>query len=319
MPPKLKTALDDIVQVVNLIKARPLNSRLFHMICEDMGSVHIQLLLHAEVRWLSRGKVLTSVFELRNEIGLYFSTNCDKTGNAKKHADHFNDFEWLSMVAYLADIFSALNSLNLSLQGGNDVNIFSVENKIEAMLKKLELWANRSLQNNYDHFPTLSSFLLETGEAMQNQTKQLIIEHLRTMKSSFRNYFPIPEKQSENWILDPFNVSVSDVIGLTPAQENQLIDISCDSYLKRTFSQCPLTKFWLNINSDYNELSELALKKFLPFATTYLCEKGFSTLVYLKNKYRNRLQVEPDLRIILSSITPNITVLASKKQHQPSH
>lgn len=52
MPENLKMVLDDIVQVVNFIKARPLNSRIFGKICEEMGSVHKQLLLHAEVRCL---------------------------------------------------------------------------------------------------------------------------------------------------------------------------------------------------------------------------------------------------------------------------
>lgn len=42
------------------------------------------------------------------------------------------------------------------------------------------------------------------------------------------------------------------------------------------------------------ELSELTLKESLLFLTTYLCEKDFSTLVYLKNKYRNRLLISRD-------------------------
>jgi len=34
-----------------------------------------------------------------------------------------------------------------------------------------------------------------------------------------------------------------------------------------------------------------ALSILVPFATTYLCESGFSSLLYLKNKYRNHLNV----------------------------
>lgn len=46
MPEKFKIVLDDIVQVVNVIKARPINFRIFGVICEEMGSIHKQLLLH---------------------------------------------------------------------------------------------------------------------------------------------------------------------------------------------------------------------------------------------------------------------------------
>jgi hypothetical protein len=54
---KFKTVLEDSVKIINFIKARPLNSRLFSLLCDDMGREHKQLLLHSEVRWLSRGKV----------------------------------------------------------------------------------------------------------------------------------------------------------------------------------------------------------------------------------------------------------------------
>lgn len=49
MPEKFKIVLDDIVQVVNVIKTRPINFRIFGVICEEMGAIHKQLLLHAEV------------------------------------------------------------------------------------------------------------------------------------------------------------------------------------------------------------------------------------------------------------------------------
>jgi hypothetical protein len=45
----------------------------------------------------------------------------------------------------------------------------------------------------------------------------------------------------------------------------------------------------------------------------------FSHLVHMKNKYRNRLNVEPNLRLKLSSFDPDMRNLTSQKQHQPSH
>ena len=50
---------DTTVKIVIFVKARPLNSRLFSALCNDMGSDHVMLLQHTEVCWLSRGKVLT--------------------------------------------------------------------------------------------------------------------------------------------------------------------------------------------------------------------------------------------------------------------
>jgi hypothetical protein len=62
------------------------------------------------------GKVLTRLFELRDEVRLFLI-------NSKFPLTHYlNDFAWLSSLAYLADIF---NIFNLSLQG-TSITVFSV-------------------------------------------------------------------------------------------------------------------------------------------------------------------------------------------------
>jgi hypothetical protein len=53
----------------------------------------------------------------------------------------------------------------------------------------------------------------------------------------------------------------------------------------------------------------------LPFATTYLCEHGFSTLINLKTKYRNWLNPEDSFQIALASKSPNFDVVVSKMKH----
>ncbi|KAF2349350.1 hypothetical protein FHG87_019897 [Trinorchestia longiramus] len=54
-------------------------------------------------------------------------------------------------------------------------------------------------------------------------------------------------------------------------------------------------------------------------SSTYLCEAGFSALVILKTKQRNRLDVENDLRCALPSFNPRISDIVRKKQQHPSH
>ena len=66
----------------------------------------------------------------------------------------------------------------------------------------------------------------------------------------------------------------------------------------------------------YPNVSVIALCIIVPFASTYLCEAGFSALV---DKNRNRLNVEDDLRLALTNVKPQISVLAKKLQYQPSH
>jgi hypothetical protein len=94
---------------------------------------------------------------------------------------------------------------------------------------------------------------------------------------------------------------------------------STDSALKFQFKENYVANFWLYVRTDYPELSYKALKVIIPIPTNYICEKVFSALMNLKNKYRNRLRnAEADLRIQLSEIKPNIEKLVAEMQHQTS-
>lgn len=106
-----KTILDELVKIVNYIKSRPLNSRIFTKLCQEMGSKHEQLFLHTEIRWLSRENVLTRFLKLADEVRILL---CDGTYKQFILREKLNDFSWLCKIAYLADLFTHLNVLNFS-------------------------------------------------------------------------------------------------------------------------------------------------------------------------------------------------------------
>ncbi|XP_076352730.1 protein FAM200C-like [Tachypleus tridentatus] len=99
LPPDLKKTLDICVKVVNFIRSRALNHRLFQSLCEEMGQEHTVLLYHTEVRWLSRGPVLFRVFELRGEIHQFLRERVQEL------AIYFKEPSFAQMLAYLADVF----------------------------------------------------------------------------------------------------------------------------------------------------------------------------------------------------------------------
>lgn len=99
LPDELKQVLDKSVKIVNFIETRPQKSHKFKTICNDMDSLHENLLLDTEVRWLSRGNVLARVFELHIEMHLFF---IEHKSNLSTVLTHFN---WLLKLAYLSDMF----------------------------------------------------------------------------------------------------------------------------------------------------------------------------------------------------------------------
>ena len=61
----MKHVVDPVVKVVNFIKARGLNHRQFITLLENCDSDHSGVLCHTAVRWLSMGKVLRRVWDLK--------------------------------------------------------------------------------------------------------------------------------------------------------------------------------------------------------------------------------------------------------------
>uniref|UniRef100_A0A9J8C488 Uncharacterized protein n=1 Tax=Cyprinus carpio carpio TaxID=630221 RepID=A0A9J8C488_CYPCA len=297
MPGELLTVLHDVVKIVNFIKARPLNSRIFRTICNEMGSEHETLLLHTEVRWLSRGKE----FFVHHPFHL---SSC------------LQDDIWLQRLAYLADIFSTLNELNLSLQGLS-TTVFNTQDKVEALIKKLVFWANWINTNSTECFPLLSEFLQSRESVLSDCVKGLIIEHLNQLSQNLRIYFP-PMDQSQTWIRNPFDVTPP-IPHLSFQEQEKLLELSSNGRHNMLFKNKSLVDFWASAMVEYPGLSKQALKVLMPFATTYLCEAGFSALTLLKTKHRQRLDAENDLRVKLSSITPNFDDLCANMQAHPSH
>ncbi|XP_076592490.1 LOW QUALITY PROTEIN: protein FAM200A-like [Chaetodon auriga] len=322
MPPALEKTLSEVVRVVNFVRASSLNHRLFDQLCTDIGAEHTHLLFHTEVRWLSKGRVLTRFYELRHEIHAFLIQK-------KSHlAELFTD-EWLLNLSYLADIFSSLNELNLKLQGRHD-NVFINLNNVQAFQKSLKLWVARLRRPDPSlyMFPTLQQHIEEQDvvAAQVNRLSALIQSHLAVLVDRFDGYFP-QEKYSalhnKRWIQNPFEFETAESLlelTLSPAEEAELLQLSCDGTLKKRHEcAATLSSFWIGVSAEYPVLSGASISVLIPFTTTYMCELGFSVLTKTKTKHRNRLNAAADMRVALSSCTPDWNALQKRRQAHPSH
>ncbi|XP_032126271.1 SCAN domain-containing protein 3 [Sapajus apella] len=312
---ELNSVLNDIVKIVNYIKSNALNSRLFSLLCDNMEADHKQLLLHAEIRWLSRGKVLSRMFEIRNELLVFLQ------GKKPVWSQLFKDVNWTARLAYLSDIFSIFNDLNASMQGKN-ATYFSMADKVEGQKQKLEAWKNRISTDCYDMFHNLTTIINEVGNDLDiAHLRKVISEHLTNLLECFEFYFPSKEdpRIGNLWIQNPF-LSSKGNLNLTVTLQDKLLKLATDEGLKISFENtASLPSFWIKVKNEYPELAEIALKLLLLFPSTYLCETGFSTLSVIKTKHRNSLNIHYPLRVALSSIQPRLDKLTSKKQAHLSH
>ena len=302
----LKEVLNKVVKMVNYIKSRPLKSRLFAKLCKEMGANYANLLLHTEVRWLSRGKALSRVYELKDEMLSFF-----RLEKQEEFCELLCDYNWVSKLAYLVDIFNHLNNVNSKMQGKNETLLTSTD-KMKALREKLKLWSVRVANGNFD---MLSHF----SEMKNKEVVSLITQHLKSLEEKIERYFPSLSTENYMWVRNPFLPLDSHVV-LNLKEEEELIDIRNDGNFKLMHKQMPLDEFWIRIQNEYPYVGKKAIVLLLQFSTSYLCESGFSVLTNIKTKKRERLHiVEEEMRVALSNVPPDIKGICARSQAQISH
>uniref|UniRef100_A0A8C5Z8C9 Zinc finger MYM-type containing 6 n=1 Tax=Marmota marmota marmota TaxID=9994 RepID=A0A8C5Z8C9_MARMA len=306
LSPCLHEVLLQSAQILSFVKSNSSSSRMLTILCEEMGPEHVNLPLHVEICWISRGRILTRLFELRHEIEIFLN---------QKHSDfatYFHDEEWVAKLAYLADIFSLINELNSSLQG-TMTTFFNLYNKMDIYKKKLKMWLKRTQENDYDMFPSFSEFSNSSDLNVRNITS-IILEHLEGLSQMFHDCYP-PEddlRPGNLWIINPFTNHQNN--NLTNFEKEKLKQLFSDLGLQSLFKSVSVTQFWINAKTSYPELHEKAMKFLLPFSTVYLCDAAFSALTV--SRQRNLLVSGSALRLAVTSLIPRIEKLVKEKEKQ---
>ena len=133
-----------------------------------------------------------------------------------------------------------------------------------------------------------------------------------SLPKKFLDYYGealLPINENE-WIIDPFAATHLPQLPLLVAEEfmditaEPTIRISFASFKEKHSKDSANIHFWASMYEMYTTVLKFVIKKLAPFATTCLCEAGFSAMCILKTKYRNRLEVEADLLLCLSKVSP---------------
>jgi hypothetical protein len=155
-----KEIMDIAFKIVNSIRGSALKRRLFQL---QLDEGQPELLLHTDVRWLSRSKFLQRFRDLLTEIKKFLEEQDQECAN-------LNDETWLSDLAFLTDFTSKLSNLNLELQGKNKT-IIEMISSINAYKAKFIMLIEDLQQNNLNHFPNMSDHLQKHQNCNYNMEK----------------------------------------------------------------------------------------------------------------------------------------------------
>jgi hypothetical protein len=89
------------------------------------------------------------------------------------------------------------------------------------------------------------AYLCDNELALSQDIKTMFEGHLSQTMIWFEKYFQNKNFDKFAWIQDPFNTSAPSEF--TSAEEENLIELSCDNSLKARFGSTELTEFWISI------------------------------------------------------------------------
>ncbi|CAH1957789.1 unnamed protein product [Acanthoscelides obtectus] len=155
-------------------KQRVVYTRLFAQLCEELDEHFHQLLLHTEVRWLSKGLCLTRSFALFETISEFLDTKDKilKENLMKRKTD----------IAYLTDLFTKFNMVNLQLQG-DSLNLIKTKSILSAFLARVNLMKQNIGRGEFSQFPNLSQ------TSCQEDDVSTYVQHLNARYSDFESRF----------------------------------------------------------------------------------------------------------------------------------
>ena len=232
--------LKEVIGMANYIKARLLKLRLFTKLCKKMEANYENLLLHTKARWLSFGKVLSRVYELKEKMLAFFSF--ERQG---EFCNLLCDDSWKSKLAYLVDIFDHLNKTNSNMQGKNENHLSSAD-KMRVLQEKLKVWSLHIQEGNSDMFFRFS-------KTNNKKVVSWVIKHLKSLQDKIEKYFPTVSSENYKRVRNPFlPLDTHCILNL----KEELIDIHNDGNIKLLHREMPLDEFLIKIQNEYPTLEK---------------------------------------------------------------
>lgn len=327
---EMKEAMDTVTRLVNFVReSSSLQHRLFRALLEEMSAEHKDLLLHNDVRWLSKGRVLERVCDLRDELVSFLSSLQSQKAQGFKR--FLSDNKVMAHVLFLCDIMSHLNQLNLQLQGNNHT-VADMYEAIEAFRSKLNL-LERDIHGRKLHFPRLR----EHCEKNEMREDPVMKDFVTSLAENFRERFESSPKLSGDILLflrQPFSVSAdgqwtAEAKRLVPSIDEatlqmEVLEMGTSDLLKAQHKDVGVSDFWINVvpQAQFKNTRAIAMLLLTLFPSTYICESSFSSMNSIKNQDRNRLSnahLGQCLRIATTEYRPDIRRIASSRRCHFSH
>ncbi|XP_063732433.1 CCR4-NOT transcription complex subunit 7 isoform X1 [Eleginops maclovinus] len=230
---------------------------------------HSDIGYHTAVRWLSLGKVLKRVWDLKAEI----RECCEKKA---KDIPELSDEDWMADFAFAVDVTALMNELNTKLQG-KGLFVHEMHSLVKAFMRKMQFLSSQLESNTLTRMQTLKE-VTPPADHLRRYSSMLGALH-GEFSRQFEDLRTIEDEML--MISSPFTCSVDNA----PSDvQLELIDRQSDAVLAEHFKSGSLLDFYSSLKEeDFPNMRRHAQKMLVLFGATYICEHTFSMMNFTKS------------------------------------
>lgn len=269
--------MENIIKLVNYLTASSaLQHQLLRAFLTEVNAAYDDLLLHKNVKWLSKGRVLERIWAVRKDLEMFLSEQ--KNTRAQQYLDFLQDDGNMELMAFLVDITSHLNELNLKTpRPRQHCDLMAAVRSFE---RRLEIFKS-DIREVHLHFPTL----LQQTDGNHNHDHVAFLERLaENFKGCFDSFHigrqvllcigsPFLVKN-----VDEFSREAKSIFPWASAAslQTELIDLQENVALSE--ANCDPVTFWTKMVTagNFPNLQKVAIFVLTMFVSTYRCESAFS-------------------------------------------
>lgn len=302
---QLNNVMIKVVGIINFLRG---NESLCHGQLKKI--LEEDILSYSSNRWFSAGKCLETFYSIVSEITLFLEEmmtkfNIDDLPKALEFINALKDYKFLQDFAFLCDITSKVNQLNLMLQRKNQT-ISNLVAEIDGFQCKLKLWKNEIMAEKLDYFP-LCLKLSKSSTGSFHSMSEIIQTILDEFEVRFADLAFIRND------LKLFNNPMAvDIKQQRCDLQMELCELQNDPFYLSMENAKPV-EFWKLLDKEkFHALRLFAAEILSMFGSTYQCEAGFN---YIKNEYRTKLgNLKATMRLALNEKDVDLKILMRNKK-----
>ena len=212
---------------------------------------------------------------------------------------------------FLQMFLNTLISLTLNLW------VFDFQSSIKAFVSKMQILREEAKTNNYSHFCHFQEFNATVDvdfyeELDLEEAKKDLLHYLENLTANMNARFKDLIAESLDFAQFPFKADTKHCGAIAL----EMAELQEDNEARTNFDVFQdIAKFWIQLPNKHSTVRNRTVQVLVRFGTTYVCEAGFSILVFIKNDYCSRktnINLENSLVRCLTSHIPRYKKLGKE-------